>query len=165
MADLSTIKRDVQAEIEGIRIEFDQVPGIFFVIARFQNPRYAKRIDELTAEIRGAWLTGDVPEEKVREILDLCASETLLVGWDGLEEADADGALHTVPYSNAKAYEILHDPAYIDVRNFVLWHSRQAEQYRVAARKKALGNSQGSSSGAQKTETTEASGLFSSAVN
>lgn len=137
MADISTIKRDVAAESAGVLIPFDQVPGISFRIARTNNPNYTKLLDEMTKDIRGAWIAGDLPQEKVDEILDTVASRTLLTGWEGIEDGEP---LVPVPYSHSQSFIYMHDPQFADVRNFVLWHARNGENYRLAARKKALGN-------------------------
>lgn len=139
MSDLSIIKRDIAAETEGVDVPFTPVPGITLRIARWQNPRYQKRIDEIAAPFRAAWKAGDVPEGQVAEIMDRAASECLLVGWTGIEEPGENG-LVAVPYSTQKSYEYMHDPLYAEVRMFVLERSQEAERYRLSARKKALGN-------------------------
>ena len=136
MPDISKIKRDATAEIEGVEVPFI-IPGITLRIARSGNPRYRKRLAELAEEYRATAKVVEIPDDAWDKIVQRAGSETVLVGWTGVEEGDP---LVTVPYSHEKAFEFLSDPAYADVAAFVARQCNEAESYRLSARKKNLGN-------------------------
>ena len=153
LPDLSSIKRDPAAELGGVWIDFEEIKGIRFKVARMRNPRYVRRLDDLISPIRGAWNAGTVPEEEYKRTIDTAASETILVDWDGIEEFGSNGDLVPVPYSTTKSFEYMSAPEYADVRAWVMYHSTLGANYLASARKAALGNSHGSSSGTPSTET------------
>lgn len=104
---ISKFRTDVKKEQEGVWIEIGD--GGKLLIARLGNSKYLHRQRELIKPHVRAIRTGSLPIDKQLEILLRNYSETILIGWEGIQ--DEKGL--EVPYSQQKAYEYL-----LDLRDF-----------------------------------------------
>ncbi len=75
--------------------------------------------------------------EALKPVMKEAAARCLIVDWRGLEEEDGTD----IPYSEAKAVEILIDPAYEDLFNDVLEAAQDQELYRAKEDASDAGNS------------------------
>lgn len=135
MGNLSTIRRDFAKEQDGVWLVFSPA-GLRLKLARWGNPRFQARLDELMAPHKTLQLVENLPEELVLDLCKQAASETVLVDWD--DNHDDEG--QPIPYSAAKALEYFHDPELSDLWLFVFKESQRASVYRKEAKAKALGN-------------------------
>lgn len=140
--DLMSIAIDPSKEIQGAKVEIDRETSL--VVARYNNKEFRKLQAKLMDPyIRTAGQDG-VTTEQAEEILATCLAETVLLGWEGLKLAGEE-----VPYSTAKAKELLQDPRFIDFKEIVMIQSQMMENYRLEALEEDLGNSEGSLDTAQ----------------
>jgi len=107
------------------------------LIARIGNPNYAKVFRRLTRPYKRAIRTDRLPEEKSDEILIQTMAETILLGWEGLEE---DGV--PVTYSTTEAVRMLTE--YKDFRDMVSEIASEMEAFKVEDDEEAEGNSEAS---------------------
>lgn len=149
MPKLSLIKQDLAAESGGVWIPCDLLPGVWFKIARHNNPRFRKRWDELIDGIRGAYQAGEVPQGTMRPVLAKCIAETIVLDQRGVDDEETG---EPAPYSVSAMTARLSDERFDDLLQWFDTRCKEAAHFRARAREQALGNSQGSSSGGSATE-------------
>ena len=142
MAKLSSVKSNVKKSEEGIWTPFES--GIEFLIARMGNPKYTKLLAKLSRphhrKLRGSrGASSDLENDLTKQAV----AKTVLVGWRNLDDEDGN----PIPYSQEKALEIISDPAYIEVYNFVLATAGDFQAFREEDQAESLGNSSEASSG------------------
>jgi len=73
-------------------------------VALWGNPKYFSELQRVTSQpdVQRRIALGEMKPEEDRAMLDEVMAKTILVGWDGLEEAGKP-----VPYSAEKALELL----------------------------------------------------------
>lgn len=144
MGDLSKLATSTRHEIEGVLTEF--ALGIRLRIARKPNPAYDLFRSSRVRAVKAQRDSGVIDDEAaLREYarIDLEATARyVLTGWEELEIAG-----EAVPYSAEKAIELLSDPAYHDLLDFVHTFSSRAANYRRWRLEEAVGNSPGPSPG------------------
>ena len=126
MADL--LKRfgvSLQAEREGVWHELGS--GLRVKLARWGNPRFTKRFEELVsphrADIEAGTLDADVDAQVMAKVM----AETILLDWDGVE---MDGKV--VKYTTVDAEELLKREDLRDFRAEVQKRAQKIEKYRIA---------------------------------
>lgn len=144
---VSDLKVDATKEIEGVWVPWE---GARFKIARNNNPRYLRIVAQLREEKRATLRGGGLTEEETVEIWRRAAAETLLVGWDGIENDDGTPKV----WSKEAAYALLSEPGLQDLGDFVAAVSARRELFRNAAAARDLGNSVSSPGGGGSTEKT-----------
>jgi len=122
MTKLSDLRVDPALETEGVWVDF--AAGVRLRIARLANPRFQERIFAL-AHRNGAAESEPTKEERDQQ-LRRAVAETVLVGWDQVEEEDGS----PMPYSPERALEVLSDPGLRDLYEFVLRRAQDVELYR-----------------------------------
>ena len=143
---LSTIAVDTDKAENGIWKELVVGMGFECLIARHNNSRFRAEIERRVVDIsRDKNREPTAAEYSEATLRSLCSK--VLLNWRGLEDDDDQ----PIPYSPEKAYEILSDPEYADLRDAVEEISGSQKEYR---RVQNLGNSQGSSDGGLKTKKT-----------
>lgn len=151
MVKLSQFKSDLDKERLGVWITFAE--GIRFRVARMGNAQYVAASRELLKPHRDRIRRGVMDEEEIERLSLSAIAEHILTGWENID----DDAGNAVPYSPAKAAEILGDPQYRDVYDFVLSTARRSELYRIQDREIDLGNSQTASDGSSSGGSTSQS--------
>lgn len=134
MAKLSKVKADLQAEKEGIWVTF--ALDIEFLIGRGATPEYNRYLRKISAPYRSRLQGDGADKELLRDLVNKATARYIFLGWKNVEDDDGN----VIPYSEEKAYEILSDPEYHDVRDFVLEVSQSAELYRQHTEEEAKGN-------------------------
>lgn len=133
MTDLTNLRTDPARESRGVRRFWRD--GIHLVIGSLGNPAYDRDRREC---IRRA---GDVLREldpTSPEVLDVVApaiARHILLGWDGITENGAP-----LPYSVAKATELLTDPGLRHLRAFVLQAADDVNAYLASQAASAEGD-------------------------
>lgn len=129
---LSRFTTDSTLELNGVWVDIGE--GAKLLVARVGNPRYRERLRALMKPYKRQIRTDTLPEDLSEDMVLRAFSETILLGWEGLE--DDNGA--AVPYSREKAYELLRDLR--DFRAMVAEIAQEQEAYR-AVEAEAEGNS------------------------
>ncbi len=99
-------------------------PGARLLVARLGNNRYRTAFKRLSKPHQAQLDRGALPDEIQEQILVKAMSETILLGWEGLEENG-----QPLPYSKDAALRLLGELK--DFREDVLTIARQAEGYRL----------------------------------
>jgi hypothetical protein len=157
MARLSRIATDTDKASDGQWIEFcpAQKEGdkpLELKVARMGNPSYNQRLQELVRPHRRKVRMGF--DEDLEGFVKIAVAECCLVDWRGM--FDDDDKL--IKYSKAKSVEILTDPIYVDLFDFVMEVAGDAAVYREAVTQDAAGNSRSSSTGSSTTAKTRSDG-------
>lgn len=115
---LSDIAVNANAIEQGRWVSVGHVmPGVRLKVRGLENTDYRRLRNRLIAEIpRGERLKGAdiLTLEKINGQL---LSETVLVGWDGIEADDG----RPLPFNKEKALQVINDPMFIVFRNAVEW--------------------------------------------
>ena len=144
--DIAKFRIDPAAEDEGV---WTALGGDAEVrLARIGNRRYREALAARLKPYRRAIRAGSMPEEAIEKLVTEAVCETVLLDWRNLE---LDG--EPVPYSPARALELLSDPAMRDLRDLVVELAGDMELYRARELEEAEKNSprpsRGRSSGAK----------------
>ena len=113
---------DSTKEQEGVVHEMGD--GLKMRIARIGNPKYQKRFQAISKPHRRAIRRGTLADEVAEKLLIQCLSETIVLGWEGLEENGEE-----VPYSLENCIRIL--TAYPELRNYVNDIANELEGYQA----------------------------------
>lgn len=144
MGDLSKLATSTRHEVEGVLTEY--ALGIRLRIARKPNPRYdafrLERLRTVQVQLQTGVITSEAAAKEIERIDLEATGRFVLVGWEELELGG-----EVVPYSAEKAIELLSDPAYHDLLDFVHTFSSRAANYRRWRLEEAVGNSPGPSPG------------------
>lgn len=124
MFDLNSMSVDTDAEISGVW--FDIGDGCRVKVARMNNPKYIELFNSLVKPYKQGGRTIGLSEAKQTEIVAEAMAETILVGWEKLYIAG-----QKVPYSTAKAREILADPQRQPFMSLIINLAQSNEVYRV----------------------------------
>lgn len=157
MARLNRIATDTAKASEGQWVEFCPAQGegdraLELKIARIGNPTYTQRLQELVRPHRRKVRMGF--DEDLEKFVKIAVAECCLVGWRGLEDDNGK----PIKYSKEKSVEILTDPIYSDLLDFVMDVGGDAAVYREEAMAAAAGNSSSSSTGSSTTAKTRSDG-------
>lgn len=140
MFDLHKIATDTVKETDGVWREAGN--GLRLKIARWNNPKYVRRINELQKPYRAQVQAGTLSEEKKAEIAAQAMSETILLDWDGMF---AGG--EPLPYNRQEAARILANPMYQSFFTIVMSFAQDEAAYRVEEVRTELGESSDTTSG------------------
>ncbi len=136
MAKLTTLRLDSDKSLSGIWVDYGL--GIRFRIARWGSPRVQSYLGEMQSQRRADLI--DPKSARARKVGEEMVRRTLafrvLTGWENIE----DDAGEPIPFSGEKAYEILSDPAYEEIADFVTRVAHDAEAFRVQIESEDLGN-------------------------
>lgn len=138
--DLSTIRRNEQAEVEGVWFPIDKTTRL--KIARAYTKKYGDLFKDKTRDYRFMMENEMLDEEISAEIMADIMSQCVLLDWEGLTINGED-----IPYSQVKAYEILKDPVYRDFAKMVDSMSKDVQAYRDSQVDAAAKNSESTSDG------------------
>lgn len=131
--DIETLAADLSLESSGIWREY--VPGFELLIASTHQRAYQV---ELGAAIKANALAFSDPktsQDEKRKLLAPIIAKHLVKGWKGLNVGGKP-----LGYSVAKATEILGDPRFHHLCEFVLQNAQVAELYRRQREEDAKGN-------------------------
>lgn len=156
MARLNRIATSTERAADGQWVEFcpaqGDEPALELKIARVGNPKYNQRLQELVRPHRRKVRMGF--DEDLEEFVKVAVAEHVLVDWRGLEDEDGKA----IPYSKEKSTELLTNPSYSDLFDFVMDVGGDAAVYREQAIEEAAGNSKRSSTGTSTTAKTRSDG-------
>jgi hypothetical protein len=128
---ITNFQWDGKKEIEGVWV--DEAEGLRLLIARENNPKYRKLQMSLMRK-NARFLQNNRGEDKIEEIQVGLIAETILLGWENLQEGDGS----EIVYSKDKAYELLR--SYPDFREMVTAHAQNADLFRLEEREEQAGN-------------------------
>jgi len=132
MADVKKLfGTDSTKEQEGVVHEMGE--GLKMRIARIGNPNYQKRFQALSKPHRRAIRRGTLADEVAEKLLIQCLAETIVLGWEGLEENGEE-----VPYSLENCVRILTD--YPELRNYINDIANELEGYQAEDDEEATEN-------------------------
>lgn len=132
MAKLSSIKRDVEKASQGIWRSFE---GIEFCIARIDNPDAKKEIRRL-ARLERMTRKGKVDDEAAEKNLAVVIAKTVIKGWRNLEDDEGK----PIPFSVETATKIIADPAYAELRDWIVAVATEDEAFRAESIETAAKN-------------------------
>jgi len=123
MTDISTLMTDPDREARGVRRLWRD--GIYLTIASLNGDAYLAHRRECLRRggDRLRELEADSPE--VLDVIAPALARHILVGWEGM--SDAQGA--PIPYSEAKAAELLAHPRLRHFRRFVIEAASEEAAY------------------------------------
>lgn len=121
---LAKFKQSVAKAEEGSTI--DMGDGLKVTVTRIGCKSYQNMIKKLTAPHQRAIRNKTLDDSVYEEIMNKCLAETILIGWEGLQ--DEDGA--EILYSKAKAYELLTNPEYKDFKDTISDLANEQEVFR-----------------------------------
>ena len=134
MAKLTQFQGDVAREEQGVWVEY--AAGVEFRIARLNNPAYQKCLRKLLKADGRRFRRRRPTDENAEKLTNRALAQHVLVDWRNLE--DEDGS--PIPYSVEKALEILSDPQYHDIRDFVVEVATDSDVFAAEEREDAEGN-------------------------
>lgn len=151
MARLSALRSDLTKEKLGIWVAWEL--GIRFRIARMNNPSYDAAVREALRPHRDRIRRGVMDEREIERLSLQAVATHILTGWENVDDDDGK----PIEYSPEKSAEIIGDPRYRDVYDFVIDCSRRAALYRVHEMETDLGNSSPVSTGTSSGDSTPSS--------
>jgi len=141
---LSSIAIDSEKAENGIWKEVVVGTGFECLIARHNNSRFRAEVERRIID-----LTRSQKQEPTAAQISAATLQAfcthILLGWRGMEDDDDQ----PIEYSAEKAFEILSDPEFADLREAVESVATDQKAYR---RESNLGNSESSSSGGSSTK-------------
>jgi len=140
MVKLSNLAVDSTASEEGVWAEYEA--GIEFKIARLGNPRYQQELARLIGRLskRGQ---RDWAGERLEKAQRPAVARHIIRDWRNVDDDDGN----TIPYSPEKALEIISDPQYQPIYDWIMQVAQDEEEYRLSRVEEQAGNSNGTSSG------------------
>ena len=140
MARLSQIATDTEKAADGTWIEYCPAMGdddqpLELKIARLGNPAYNQRLQALIRPHRRKVRAGF--EGELEPFVKQAVAEHCLVDWRGMYEDTGK----EVKYSREMSVEILTDPRYSDLYDFVMDFAGDASAYREIGIEESAGNS------------------------
>lgn len=149
MACIDLVKTDLQKEDKGVWIDFEL--GIRLKIARARNSAYREVMRELTEPHLKDIREGEMPLDKLEDLLKQVRAKTILLDWENIEDKDGD----SIPYSPEQALVFFNDPELRDFYTFVVLASENMENFKKKLIKDAEKNLQGSSNGNSTGDNTK----------
>ncbi len=134
MAKLSSIKMDLTKSAEGIWQDY--AAGIRLLVACLSNPAYAQYLTLLQRPHLRQIRAGTLDNSVAATLTKKAVARHILLGWENIE----DDTGKPIPYSEQKAFEIISDPAYSDLYNFVLETAVSAELFRAEVQEDSAKN-------------------------
>jgi len=122
MANIESIKTDLQKEVEGVWVNF---VGIDLLIARARNSKYQEVLKKLVNPVRKDIREDKLEIEDFNKILDEVRAKTVLLDWKNLQDDEGKD----IPYSSEMALKFFRDPELKDFYKFVIAVSENADQY------------------------------------
>jgi len=138
--NLKSLSVDTKKEVDGVWHEVDC--GFQVKVARLNNPKYVKTFQALAKPYRRLAEAGTLSQEKQSALAAEAISKTILLDW---KELYIDG--EKVPYSQAKAKEILADPQFSDFFALIMQFSQDAATFRQQEIEDEMGEPQVFSAG------------------
>lgn len=108
---------DTQLEQEGVWVDYS--PGVRFKIARTENPRYRRRLKQLSEPLRHQLRVRTLSAEQAEDIVTRVVAETVLLDWEGIEHEETGEPL---PYTTDEGYKAL-----TNLRDLRAWVFETAE--------------------------------------
>lgn len=135
MLDLKSLAVDPKKVDDGVWVE---VFGAKFLLARYnnraaENHRTAQMVEIYDSLASTTKQDTEALQAKLDEIEDQALSQYIVKDWKEVYVGD-----EKIEYSPEKAYEILHDPKYQDLRNHLIRQSGKYQNYSDANEKKAI---------------------------
>lgn len=141
------LKIDPQAEVEGVWIDFDGFPGVRLKIARNNNLKHRRWMqEEMRPMLRRYGGADKIPLEEMESISRKGRAQFILLDWDGVDEEEGK----PLPYSYEKGLEYLSTMP--DLDEFVASKSLEFENFRAKQVEDEQKNSVTSSAGSWSTE-------------
>jgi hypothetical protein len=134
MGKLSSVKMDIKKVADGIWQDYRA--GMRLLIAHINNPAYAQCLTALQRPYLRQIRTGTLENSIATALTCKAVAKHILVGWENVNNDDGN----PIPYSSDKAFEIISDPAYSELYNFVLETAVNAELYRAEVQEDSAKN-------------------------
>src|SRR5690606_19221049 len=130
MALLKVIATDLQKEERGVWTTY---PGtdLELLVARIGNPQWESMSRKLLRQVRKERRKGELSEREAKQLLAPAVARCILLDWKNLEDEGPDGNPVPIPYSEAKALELLRDPRFKDLYEFVFSFANDGQAYTV----------------------------------
>jgi len=135
--------------------DYPDLKGLRLLIARNNNPK-AQAAFLAATKSRGRKIgggRGDIDIEQVQDVYPEIASKHILLGWEGVQEVDADENTVDLPYSQATAKRKLEElPEFMSM---VIEYAGDFELFRAEFVEESSGNSPATSTGHSDTPETQ----------
>lgn len=134
MFDLSKYAIDKNKETQGVWHAIGD--GLKLKVARYNNPEYVRKYQELIGPHRNTIKAGTMSEEEKANLAADALSKTVLLDWDGLYIGGKE-----IPYSTAEAKRILADTRYATFFGWVMDLAQSETAFREVEVARELGES------------------------
>jgi len=124
MANIESIKTDLQKETEGVWVNFEV--GIRLKIARARNAAYRESMRKIMEPHRKTIREGGMDIEDLEDLLRQVRAETILLDWENIEDKNGN----PITYSSKQALEFFNDPELRDFYTFVITQSENMENFK-----------------------------------
>lgn len=136
---------DLSKEVEGVWV---QMHGAWFKVARSNNDEFQRAFNQLPQETQDAIQQGTLSEEESENLFADLMARTIVKDWQGLTMGGKE-----VPYSEAKAREILSQRKFKDFRQDLWRMAEDRRRFREDQLEEDVGNSSADSGGSSSTGT------------
>ncbi len=131
--DLECLASDLSLEASGVWREY--FPGVELLVASTHQRAYQRDIAKVLRLNDAKFRDANTTTEERARVLAPVVAEHLLRGWRGITVGG-----QPLPYTKAKATEILSDPKFHRLYDFVIETARAAEAFRRQREDVATGN-------------------------
>ena len=122
---LNKFKLDVKKNENGVWVNIDETCRL--LVARAGNKNYNAMQQRLIEQGKKKFRNlADMPQAEQDEIVNTAIANTILLGWEGLEDENDKEIIYTTP----KCIEVLNDPAYITFREMVIEIAQDNSKFR-----------------------------------
>jgi hypothetical protein len=128
---ISQFKTNTQKEVDGVWVDLGQ--GARIKVARLGNPKYKAYFSKATKPYRHQLRAGTLSDEVAERILAECMAETVLLGWEGLEDESGNA----IEYNTENAVEVL---SIKDFRDVVYAYADEMALFTEGEREEAVKN-------------------------
>ena len=122
--DLQKDKVDTSKEIDGVWCDYDSETS--FLIARYENPAHMKYMKKITKPYQRQFRMKTADDELVKKLEVDAMANCILLDWKGLNEGGKE-----VKFSIKKAKEVLLNPEYVGLLNYVQEQSSDMALFNV----------------------------------
>lgn len=120
---------DLDKATAGVWIEYED--GISFRIARANTPGYRDALRKMQRQHKRQIEQGTLSDIKSDKLMSELMADWILLGWKGLKNGKED-----FPYTPENARAFLAEPAYADIKEWIMMQALEAENYRADTQKK-----------------------------
>lgn len=121
---LSAISTCPDMEKDGVWVGY--LNDVEFKIARHASPAYMEYLSKISKEHKGKLRSTEEQVELLMDLTSQCLANVVLIDWKGVQDEDGN----ETAYTPELGLELMRDPAFHDMRQFILEIAQNADEYR-----------------------------------